>query len=211
MPLNADGDEGTTTLTIIGGMQGNCLDTFCAVLQRMIPTCCRLYGKWSWQNNAKARRSDMLLQTVEEWECASGPFQRAWLGARENSKATAGPTWLHVWPPAPRVVLGGQRRSIPWRHVCHLEHLVGGSPPRSLGSGCVYTRVRDSVGSLQGSIPGSVTLSAPDTSGDPKGPVSRGGLLPAHLLRHWGPSLQVLSSQCSSAGGHRCNDLHLSI
>lgn len=71
--------------------------------------------------------------------CASGPLQRAWLRAGVNSKATAGPAWLHVWPSAPCVVLGGQRHSIPWRHVCHPEHLVGGSPPQSLGSSCAYT------------------------------------------------------------------------
>lgn len=130
------------TLPTVGGIQGNCLHTFCAVQQRIIITSYLLYcndlGKIipkHWGQTA----TPMLLYTEEEWVCASGPFQRAWLRAGANSKATAGPAWLHVWPSAPCVVLGGQRHSIPWRHVCHLEHLVGGSPPRNLGSSCVYT------------------------------------------------------------------------
>lgn len=100
--------------------------------------------RWSWSNKAKVLRSDGgALDAVSRRrvsECAhlalsSGPGSE--LGM--NSEATAGPAWLHVWPPAPCVVLGGQWHRVPRRHVRHPEHLVGGGPPRSLGSSRAYT------------------------------------------------------------------------
>lgn len=46
-----------------------------------------------------------MLRWRRVTECgASGLFQQARLRAGANSTATAGPAWLHVWPPAPCVV-----------------------------------------------------------------------------------------------------------
>ncbi|TNN60345.1 hypothetical protein EYF80_029426 [Liparis tanakae] len=108
------------------------------------------------------------------WACS----RRAWRRAGANSDATAGPAWLRVRPSAPCVVLGGQRRSIPRRHARHLEHLVGGSPPRSRGSSCVYTGLGTVLEVCEAKISGSATLSAPDTSATQKAQNSR----PSHCL-----------------------------
>lgn len=102
--------------------------------------------QWSWQSNAKVPRSDSETRVVVSCErvteCAHlASFCRPGLELGQTAKRQLVQHGSMFDPPAPCVVLGSLRDSIPPRHACHPEHLVGRSPPYSLGSGCANTRL----------------------------------------------------------------------
>lgn len=116
-----------------------CAEPKFSMIPACLPACCNDLGKIMPNHWGQIVRP-ALQWAVEEWLSVRiwpppAGLARSWGKQQSDSWSSMAPCLT----PSTMCSPGQEQHFIPWRHVCHPEHLVGGSPPQSLGSSCACT------------------------------------------------------------------------